>query len=275
MQPEETDIHPLEHETVSVKAFDYASAYDLRKAREKLENTLGGKVLNAKPLLVQFDRNKLVNVFDYGSVVFFNVPPNEIEQVMAQLKQCAFRENKYISEDEFVLSLVPRQQKPAGKDVWYIKDVSRDIALIVGIVLSRSVSLEYYEKLVTDALAQFEPTVVQLATKGWIPRRGREATKNVGFALSVEHELAYDVAIFDDPDIVWDGGAKIEQLYRALKTEFNLEDRIKVIQQKVSIISRFSTFVLARLEAQRSAALELIIIILILWEILLAILGKI
>lgn len=275
MQIEETTIQPSEQETLTVKAFDYASAYDVRKAREILEGTLRGKVLNTEPLLVQLDRNKLVNVFDYGSVVFFNVPSNEIEQIMAHLKQCAFRENKHISEDEFVLSLVPRQQKPAGTDVWYIKDLSRDIALIVGIVLSRSVSLEYYEKLVADVLAQFEPTIAQLAAKGWIPRRGREATKNVGFALSVEHELAYDVAVFDDPDIVWDGGAKIEQLYRALKTEFALEDRINVIQQKVSIISRFSTFVLARLEAQRSAVLELIIIILILWEVLLAILGTI
>lgn len=264
-----------EPERVHVKAYNCASSYDLKAAREILETTYKAKVYNTEPLLVQLEGNRMISVFSYGSIVFFNVSPEETTEILQRLKQCAFRENKYVTEDDFVLSLVPRQQKPAGTDIWYIKELSRDIALIVAVVLSRSVSLEYYEKLVEDALAHFEPTIAQLATKGWIPRRGREATKNVGFALAVEHQLAYDVAVFDDPDIVWEGGARIEQLYRALKNEFALEERINVIQQKVSIISRFSTFVLARLEAQRSAALELIIIILILWEILLAILGKV
>jgi len=280
MQSQEPEPQPdvaeaAEPEQVHVKAFNCAAAYDLKAVRETLEKTLDGKILETDPLLVQSGRNTMVVVFSYGSIVFFNMPPAEMQQILARLKHCAFRESKYITEDDFVLSIAPRQQKPAGTDVWYIKELTRDIALIVAAVLSRSVSLEHYEKLVNDALAQFEPTISQLATKGWIPRRGREATKNVGFALAVEHELAYDVAVFDDPEIVWEGGARIEQLYRALKNEFALEERINVIQQKVSIISRFSTFVLARLEAQRSAMLELIIIILILWEILLAILGKV
>lgn len=280
MHPQESEIKSevvdvTEPEQVRVKAFSCASSYDLRSAREILETTLRARVLSTDPLLVQVDNSKMISVFSYGSVVFFNVAPAEIEDILRRLKQCAFRESKYITEDDFVLSLATRQQKPAGTDIWYIKELTRDIALIVAVVLSRSVSLEYYEKLVDDALAHFEPTIAQLATKGWIPRRGREATRNVGFALSVEHELAYEVAVFDDPDIVWEGGARIEQLYKALKNEFDLEERINVIRQKVSIISRFSTFVLARLEAQRSAALELIIIILILWEIVLTLLGKV
>jgi len=56
---------------------------------------------------------------------------------------------------------------------------------------------------------------------------------------------------------------RMEQLYNDLKREFNLEERINVIRQKVSIIARFSTFVLSRLEAQRAGYLEWIIILLI------------
>jgi uncharacterized Rmd1/YagE family protein len=128
---------------------------------------------------------------------------------------------------------------------------------------------------VTEALAQFEETVEDLARRGWIPRRRKELSKRVGLALSVEHELAYDVSVFDDPDIVWDGGTRIEQLYLSLKKEFDLEDRIKILQQKISLISRSSTFFISRLEAQRSDMLELIIILLILSEIVLLLFGKV
>jgi uncharacterized Rmd1/YagE family protein len=59
-----------------------------------------------------------------------------------------------------------------------------------------------------------------------------------------------------------------------LKREFDLEARMKILQQKISIISRFSTFVLSRLEAQRASYLEWIIIILIVGEILLSLIGR-
>jgi len=74
---------------------------------------------------------------------------------------------------------------------------------------------------------------------------------------------------------VWDGGKRIEELYTNLKRQFDLDDRIKIIQQKVSIISRSTTFIISRLEARRSQFLEWIIILLILLEIVLFAMGKI
>lgn len=261
-------------ERIAVKAFDYASAFDLRVAREMLEKDFGGKTLAPDPLMVQFDQHTMVVLFKYGSIVFFDCDPSRLRAVMDGVKRCASRENKFVSEDDFLLYLAPQQKRPEGTDEWYVKELSRDIALVVAIVLSRSVSLEYYEKLVADALAQFEQTIAALATKGWIPHRRRDAAKHVGFALSVEHELAHDVAVFDDPDIVWDGGKRMEQLYVSLKREFDLEARVKVLQQKISIIARFSTFVLSRLEAQRASYLEWIIILLILGEIIISIIER-
>jgi uncharacterized Rmd1/YagE family protein len=206
--------------------------------------------------------------------VFFDHTDEEIGELLSLLDSCAFRKNRRISQDEFTLYLSGRTKKPEGTDELTVKELNRDIALVVGVVLSRSVSVEYYESLVANALATFEQTISELATRGWMPRRRRELTKQVGFGLSVEHERAYNISVLDDPDIVWDGGTKIEALYASLKREFDLVDRIRVIQQKVSIISRSSTFVLGRLEAQRSNMLEWIIILLILSEIILALSGK-
>ena len=259
---------------IRVSAIDVASSFDLREARSILERD-GGRMLEANPLLVQFDLRHMIAVFDYGAVVFFNYDRGECGMLLDRLKPAAVRENKSKSEDEYVLHTGPRLRKPEGTDELYVREFNRDIALVVGIVLSRSVSLEYYEKLVASALAQMEQTVNALASEGWLPRRVRESTKQVGFTLAVDLELAYNVAVLEDPDVIWNGGSRIGELYTALKREFDLEDRIKIIQQKISIIARSSTFILSRLEAQRASLLEWIIILLILSEIVLALVGRV
>ena len=271
--PEE-HIAEEQAERISVKAFDVASAFDLVAARKVLENDLRGKLLEDKPLLVRFSPQKMVGVFDYGAIVFFDVEREERRDIIDRLKPFASRENKQYSEDDFTLNLGARTKKPEGTDELVVKELNRDIALVVGAVLSRSVSVEFYETLVADALKQLEVPIASLQDTGKIPHGERELTKKVGFALAVEQELAYTLSVFDDPDIVWDGGKPIEELYRNLKREFDLEDRIRVIQQKVSIISRSSTFVISRIEGKRSQLLEWIIILLIVLEIMLVLIGK-
>jgi uncharacterized Rmd1/YagE family protein len=264
-----------DRDRITVRAFDYASSYDVRTARDVLEKEFAGKSLVANPLLVQFEPRRMVVVSDYGAIVFFNFTNHDTKNVIEKLKKCAQRPNTVVSEDEFVLYLAPRQRMPEGTDELHIREFNRDIALLVSIVLSRSVSIEYYEAQVADALAKLEQTISTLSRQGKIPRNPRALTRQVGFALSVEHELAYALSVFDDPEVVWDGGARIEDLYKSLKLEFDLEDRIRILQQKVSLISRSSTFIISRLEGQRAQVLEWIIIILILSEIILALFGRI
>jgi uncharacterized Rmd1/YagE family protein len=263
-----------DHDIIFVKAFDIASAYDLKAAREIMERELSAKIVHPNPLLIHIESQKYIAVFDYGSIVFFNTEPKEVRRITEKLKSCAHRLNKTVSEDDFILHIAPRIHRPLGTDELYVKEFNRDIALMVSIVLSRSVSLEYYESMVNNSLARLENTVMALSIDGKLPKKQRDLTKQVGFGLSVEHELAYNLSVLEDPDVLWDGGTKIAQLYKDLKGAFDLEDRIKIIQQKISITSRSSTFLISRLEAQRSNILEWIIIILILSEIILALLNK-
>lgn len=261
-------------ERIVVKAFDVASAYDLKQARDILVNNFQGKVLSLNPLVAETGVRRMVALFDYGSIVFFNHSPAQITETLDTLRGCAQRLNRRASEDDYVLNITSQTRTPVGTEELHIRTFDLDIALVVGVVLSRSVSLEYYESLISDTFARLEESIAALASQGRIQKDERTLTKEVGLAISVEQELAYNLAAFDDPDIVWSGGKPVEELYRSLKREFDLDDRVRAIQQKVSIISRSSTFVISRLEAQRSRMLEWIIILLITAEIALALMGK-
>jgi uncharacterized Rmd1/YagE family protein len=262
-----------ESEKIIVKAYDVASSYDLKAARDILVNNFAGKILSLNPLLAQTGFHKMIAVFDYGSIVFFNHSQAEITETLDTLRGCGQRPNRRFSEDDFVLNITSKLKMPEGTEELFIKEFTKDIAMVVSIVLSRSVSLEYYESLISDTFGQLEESVSTLAREGRIQKNEKTLTKEVGLAISVEQELAYNLSAFDDPEILWSGGKKIDELYKRLKREFDLDDRIRAIQQKVSIISRSSTFVISRLEAQRAQILEWIIIVLIFFEIIMAFLG--
>jgi uncharacterized Rmd1/YagE family protein len=240
------------------RAYDYASAYDLKSARELLLHDQGAKVLDANPLIVQFTPRTVVSVFEYGSLVFFNLEEAECLRLIEVLKPAAQRPNRSIATDEFTLTLSSRQKAPDGTEEMTVKEFTKDIVTVVGTVLSRSVALEYYETVLNGTLERLE----------------RNLTRQAGLGLLIEHALAHSVSVFDDPDIIWDGGERIERLYRQLKREFDLDDRVKIVQQKVSLISRWSTFVISRLEGHRARMLEWIIIFLIAAEIVLALTGR-
>jgi uncharacterized Rmd1/YagE family protein len=271
--PEITES-PSGSDSIVARAFDSAASYDLRAAREPLVKRLNAKTLATNPLTLQCGPRKILVFFDYGSAVFFNFESQECDAILSFAAPFSQRPNKRVSTDSFTLYLTPRVRRPDGTEELTVREFNRDTAMLVAVVLSRSVALEYYEGLVAGTLAKMEQTIGALAGQGRIPRGETPLAKQVGLALLIEHELAYDLSVFDDPDIVWDGGKRMEQLYRDLKREFDLDDRIKVIQHKVSLISRWSTFVISRLEGHRARLLEWIIIILILSEILLVLFGK-
>ena len=259
---------------INVKAFDLASAFDMKPVREILQRDLAAKIINAEPLLAEMAPMKMIGLFEFGSAVFFNMDADEISRARESLMKCAIRPNRIISEDDFTLFFGKSTGTIEGTDRLHVSEFNRDYALLVSTILSRSVSIEYYETQVNNAMAKFEQIVNVLSQQGKMPGNRKDLVKRVGFGLGVEYELAYNLSVFDDPDIIWDGGEKINELYINLKKAFDIEDRIDIIREKLSIISRSSTFIISRLESRRSNMLEWIIIILIISEIILILFGK-
>ena len=179
--------------------------------------------------MVQHDARRIVAVYDCGSVVCFGYEDADCRAPLETLSGSAQRRNRRIAANDLSLTLVSRQRKPEGTDNLFIEELSRDTAPLVAVVLSRSVALKYYEGLAESSHEHLEATVQALASTRRIPRGQRQLTRQVGLALLIEHELAFSVGVFDEPDIVWESGVRIDQLYRALTREVDLNDRIKVI----------------------------------------------
>ncbi len=243
--------------SISVLAYDVATSFDLAALRPSAEGW--GKVVERSPLVVASRVDKYVVVFAYGSVVFFNFTADEARQWLERLKAYASRTNRREFTDTFTLYVGVRRSAPSTEEAT-VKTFWLDTVKLVATVLSRSVSLEYYEDLIDRTLGKLEESVDQLSREGRLVLRRRELVKVVGLALAIHHELAYNLQLLDDPDVLWDRGLEMQNLYQEMSAQFSIGPRAAALERKLNIMARSSEFIIERLQDRTANLLEWAII---------------
>jgi uncharacterized Rmd1/YagE family protein len=84
--------------------------------------------------------------------------------------------------------------------------------------------------------------------------------------LLVQHHVSGRVAVSEKPDVLWDR-PDLERLYARLEDEYELSERVDILNRKLEVISDTATTLADIIDAKRSLRLELIVIFLIAFEI--------
>jgi required for meiotic nuclear division protein 1 len=84
--------------------------------------------------------------------------------------------------------------------------------------------------------------------------------------MLVQHRVSGRVAVAEKPDVVWDR-PDLERLYARLQDEYELKERAEALSRKLSVISDTAEMLTDMIDTQRSLRLEVIIVLLILFEI--------
>jgi uncharacterized Rmd1/YagE family protein len=82
----------------------------------------------------------------------------------------------------------------------------------------------------------------------------------------VQHRVSGRVAVAEKPDVVWDR-PDLERLYARLQDEYELQERADALARKLAVISDMAEVLTDIIDTKRSLRLELIIVLLILFEI--------
>ena len=243
--------------SISVLAFDVATSFDLTTLRPAAEQW--GRVVERSPLIVELSQDRYLAIFPYGSVVFFNLTIDEARSWLDQIKSYATRANRREFTDTFTLYVGVKRRAASTEEV-SVKKFLLDTVKLVATVLSRSVSLEYYEDLIDRNLGKLEESVDQLSREGRLVLKRRELVKVVGLALAIHHELAYNLQLLDDPDVLWEQGPEMQELYQNLGSQFSISTRAAVLERKLNIMARSSEFIIERLQDRTANLLEWAII---------------
>jgi uncharacterized Rmd1/YagE family protein len=150
-----------------------------------------------------------------------------------------------------------------------LKAITPEHLIIIADALSKSVVLARDEREVAAVLELVEPFARQLAEKGRTTSSQRAILRHVGNALLVQHRVSGGVAVTEKPDVLWDR-YDLERLYARLEDEYELKERADALTRKLSVIADTAEVLSDIIDTRRSFRLEVVIVILIAVELLVA-----
>jgi uncharacterized Rmd1/YagE family protein len=235
-------------------------------------NTAGfeGEVLSSTPLAVRVGAGGLAVMFRYGVVVFLGLTAEEEKDFLERLSDRAFgRIAPY--EEEWAKVQVSKEAEepiPVGGPI-LVREMSLERLLVVADALAKSVVLGHDEREVSNVFDTIEPFARELATSGKTSRNRTDLLKLMGSALLVQHRVSGRVAVGEKPDVLWDR-PDLERLYARLEDEYELSERVETLNRKLAVISDTATTLADIIDTKRSLRLEIIVVVLIAFEIIIA-----
>ena len=227
-------------------------------------------VVSTVPLTYKFGNDGFVTLFRYGVAVLTGLTPEEEDEVLRGLRPRLIRPVQPLEEESVTIDLTPQKDDqilPGGPIV--MKAITPDSLVVIADALSKSVVLARDEREVAAVFEQAEPFARQLAEKGRADAGRRTIFKQIGNALLVQQRVAGRFAVTDKPDVLWDR-PNLERLYSRLEDEYELKERADALLRKLSVIAETAEVLSDILDTKRSFRLEIIIVVLIAVEILIA-----
>jgi uncharacterized Rmd1/YagE family protein len=227
-------------------------------------------VVSTAPLTYKFGKEGFVTLFRYGVAVMIGLTPEEEDGALRSLRPRLIRPVQPAEEESVTIDLVPDkddQIMPGGPIA--LKAITPDSLIVIADALSKSVVLARDERQVAAVFEQVEPFARQLAEKGRVGASRGAILKLIGNALLVQQRVAGRVAVADKPDVLWDR-PNLERLYARLEDEYELKERADALFRKQSVIAETAQVLTDILDTKRSFRLEMIIVVLIGVELLIA-----
>ncbi len=227
-------------------------------------------VVSTAPLTYKFGADGFVTLFRYGVAVVMGLTPAEEDEVLRSLQRRLIRPVKPAEEETVLIEMAPDKddQIPPGGPIT-LKTMTPDHLIVIADALSKSVVLARDEREVTAVFELVEPFARQLAERGRVIAGRRTVLKHVGNALLVQHRVSGRVAVAEKPDVVWDR-PDLDRLYARLEDEYELKERAEALARKLAVIAETAEVLTDIIDTKRSMRLEIIIVVLIAVELLVA-----
>lgn len=254
----------------NIYAYQIAESIDLRLFRK---NYTGKEYFaNSSEVFYTTDNERYLYVFSYGVVVFSNYEETDINQCVELIKPYC---KNVLSEkmwDEFTV------HDNAGYDRFGYNEIhlSRfdlDVMRIVMLNVGQSAALDYFSQQAASMLESTRIHTLELEKSGKIHIGNKQLMRFIGKTLNMKNSIVENLYIIDSPDETWDD-EYLNKIDAVLKNTFDIKDRFRDIDYQIHIIKDNLDLFVDMMQHRRSQNLEIIVIILILFEVIHALLKE-
>jgi len=230
----------------------------IRKMRERLSVVAQ---LNAS------GTTQFVAVFRFGSVVFFNVSPKDINSLVEEIKGISTGSLDKERKDRFCVHV----QSPTDvvdevtADYCIVPELNMKSVDVISNVMAQSVALDAYNDTVDALLADFERINHKVTLEGNTSAIDRDKLFRAVAQNNAIFLKLTKVGIKDRVDTAWNL-SQYESVSDGMREEFDIDRRFEHIEFKLNLVQENAKFFLEVLANKKSNSLEWIIIVLILLE---------
>lgn len=229
-------------------------------------------------MIVRYAHDSYLFVYNYGSVVFFNVPDDIQEKELIAFQEYKVSNEQSSATDVFLLevqeSLAATQSQGSGNKVYFdrvvVPNLSYEIIKIVCMLLAESTALEYYEILIENLLLKTNTFSKTLRRQGKMLDSTEDLIKFIGLCMDTKQEIISNLYIVDSPDETWES-VELDKMHQELKTMMEIDIRYRALEYKIKIIQESVDVIVDLSKSKRETLLEMVIILLITFELIVSI----
>jgi uncharacterized Rmd1/YagE family protein len=258
---------PLGPGNYRLRAVHLGSSFDLVRASRET----GGTLAPGKAHLFIPRTGVTHFLFPFGSVVSLALTSAAAEADISEFRKLVSGPSPMRVADEYQLKVDPEQKQGVEFGLVTIRQATMERLALIATILAQSNTLEHYEKVVVEMTESTAELTDQLR-KGHNPPTGSRMLVFIGQALGIRRELVSQLSVLDPPESVWEDDT-LDKLYHALGNNFEIPQRLRVIEHKLELIKETAEMVLSINEGRQSHRLELIVVGLIALEVILALIG--
>lgn len=258
--------------TYPIRAYHIAERLKLREVRDKLG--YNAKEFSNYEMVVQAPGEEAyLLVYNFGSVVFFNVADQDLEREMARLSEFRTPSDTMRTSDNFTIEISEAGQNKALFDKLEVRALTYDSIKIAGVLLAQSTALEYYEILIENLLEKTSKYTRRLETQGKYLDKSSDLLKFIGLCMNTRQDIIANLYIVDSPDEVWENN-DLERLFTDLKALLDIDVRYKALEHKIQIIQENIEIIVDLTKSRKMTQLEAAIVILFILDIIISIFFK-
>lgn len=260
---------PVSQQVYRIKAVHITEKLKLRDLREKFSQ-LPQEFSNYE-MVIRYSKDSFLFIYNYGSVVFFNVPDELQEKELNAIQEyrAPLEHEQGLTTDIFLLE-VKKDITKVYFDRVVVQALSYEIIKITCMLLAESTALEFYEILIENLLIKTNVFSKKLRRQGKMLESTEELIKFIGLCMDTKQEIISNFYIVDSPDETWEN-VELDRIHQDLKSMMEISVRYRALEYKIKIIQESVDVIVDLSKSKREVLLEMVIILLISFEIILSI----
>jgi uncharacterized Rmd1/YagE family protein len=257
----------------SVDAYSYASRFVLKD----IAACVGSGSPSAPPsasrstktqLVVERQPGSFVYAYDFGTLVFVNVPEAARKEILAAVFRTLPREPHPPLHEDFLVEVRAgsRIEVALAFDRVVVPELGPSTLEVVAMVLAQSVSIDYYDEDAQAILDRIAVMATEVAHKGRPFGRQRDLVRFVGSAMAFQAEIIGAILLLDKPDLTWED-EHADRLHDQLRYHFEIAERYKALETKLVTIRDTLQALLTMGSERRMFFVEVAVLVLIVIEV--------